>query len=117
MRGPNYTLCPSPPPTPHQKVDSEQLILKDFISNPIQHTWIEANLYQQMALCSHVLAFSYSKWNTESGEKRLVLQAAEATVGQPVSEVRQFCRDATIGPAIPFLLIPTNHDVTESTAS
>ena len=53
----------------------------------IQHTWIEGNLYQQMALCSHVLAFSYSKWNTDSGEKRLVLQAAEATVGQPVSEV------------------------------
>ena len=56
--------------------------------NPIsQHTWIEGNLYQQMALCSHVLAFSYSKWNTESGEKRLVLQAAEANPGEPIAEV------------------------------
>jgi len=52
----------------------------------VKHPTIISDLHREMALVAHVLAFSASKWNSEAGESRLIVRAAEAKPGEQVAE-------------------------------
>ncbi|XP_043093753.1 dynein axonemal intermediate chain 7 [Puntigrus tetrazona] len=47
---------------------------------------IEHTVYEQMALMSSAVAFSWSRWNTQCGQEHLVLQACEQLEAGPVAE-------------------------------
>uniref|UniRef100_A0A671MSC0 Dynein axonemal intermediate chain 7 n=2 Tax=Sinocyclocheilus anshuiensis TaxID=1608454 RepID=A0A671MSC0_9TELE len=47
---------------------------------------IEHTVYEQMALMSSAVAFSWSCWNTQCGQEHLVLQACEQLEARPVAE-------------------------------
>ena len=58
-----------------------------FISIPSsQEDEIETLMYEQMALASSAFAFSWSRWNADCGEKRMIVRAAENLTTQPVDE-------------------------------
>ena len=42
-----------------------------------QDTDVENGLYQQMALTASHFAYSWSKWNNDSGTERIILQGCE----------------------------------------
>uniref|UniRef100_A0A8C2C0B7 Dynein axonemal intermediate chain 7 n=1 Tax=Cyprinus carpio TaxID=7962 RepID=A0A8C2C0B7_CYPCA len=47
---------------------------------------IEHTVYEQMALMSSAVAFSWSRWNSQCGQEHLVLQACEQLEAGPVAE-------------------------------
>ncbi|XP_016134205.1 protein CASC1 [Sinocyclocheilus grahami] len=47
---------------------------------------IEHTVYEQMALMSSAVAFSWSRWNTQCRQEHLVLQACEQLEARPVAE-------------------------------
>ncbi|KAK2892757.1 hypothetical protein Q8A67_012745 [Cirrhinus molitorella] len=47
---------------------------------------IEHTVYEQMALMSSAVAFSWSRWNAQCGQEHLVLQACEQLERGPVAE-------------------------------
>ncbi|NXD11064.1 CASC1 protein, partial [Nothocercus nigrocapillus] len=46
----------------------------------------EVKAYQQMALVASAFAFSWSKWNLESGEEQIVLKVSEHLKAEPVED-------------------------------
>jgi len=72
------------PKTPQQILwENFSLWLKTY---RVKHPWIISNLHREMALLAHALAFSWSKWNFEAGENRLIVRAAETALGHEVPE-------------------------------
>jgi len=73
------------------KTKSPQQILWDNFNEwltkyRVKHASVIQNLHREMALVAHVLAFSASKWNSEAGETRLIVRAAEAAPEETVAE-------------------------------
>ncbi|XP_072047400.1 LOW QUALITY PROTEIN: dynein axonemal intermediate chain 7 homolog [Amphiura filiformis] len=50
---------------------------KKYVSISEKDPDVENGLYQQMALTASHFAYSWSKWNTESGTERIILQGCE----------------------------------------
>uniref|UniRef100_A0A8C2A1Y1 Dynein axonemal intermediate chain 7 n=1 Tax=Cyprinus carpio TaxID=7962 RepID=A0A8C2A1Y1_CYPCA len=60
--------------------------LDKYISINLKDPLIEHTVYEQMALMSSAVAFSWSRWNTQCGEEHLVLQAYEQLESGSVAE-------------------------------
>ncbi|KAG1953377.1 dynein intermediate chain CFAP94, axonemal isoform X1 [Pimephales promelas] len=57
-----------------------------YVSINSKDPLIEHTVYEQMALMSSAVAFSWSRWNTQCGQEHLVLQACEQLEAVPVTE-------------------------------
>ncbi|XP_067283335.1 dynein axonemal intermediate chain 7 [Pseudorasbora parva] len=57
-----------------------------YVSVNSKDPLIEHTVYEQMALMSSAVAFSWSRWNTQCGQEHLVLQACEQLKAVPVAE-------------------------------
>ncbi|KAF4114651.1 dynein axonemal intermediate chain 7 isoform X3 [Onychostoma macrolepis] len=57
-----------------------------YVSINSKDPLIEHTVYEQMALMSSAVAFSWSRWNTQCGQEHLVLQACEQLEAGPVAE-------------------------------
>ncbi|TRY62242.1 hypothetical protein DNTS_020207 [Danionella cerebrum] len=57
-----------------------------YVSTNLKDPLIEHAVYEQMALMSSAVAFSWSRWNSKCGQEHLVLQAFEQLEAGPVSE-------------------------------
>lgn len=57
-----------------------------YVSINSKDPLIEHTVYEQMALISSAVAFSWSRWNTQCGQEHLVLQACEQLEAEPVAE-------------------------------
>ncbi|XP_048010908.1 dynein axonemal intermediate chain 7 isoform X1 [Megalobrama amblycephala] len=57
-----------------------------YVSINSKDPLIEHTVYEQMALMSSAVAFSWSRWNTQCGQEHLVLQACEQLEAEPVAE-------------------------------
>ncbi|XP_056604643.1 dynein axonemal intermediate chain 7 isoform X2 [Triplophysa dalaica] len=57
-----------------------------YVSINSKDPLIEHTVYEQMALMSSAVGFSWSRWNSQCGQEHLVLQACEQLEAGPVAE-------------------------------
>ncbi|XP_070551634.1 dynein axonemal intermediate chain 7-like isoform X2 [Ptychodera flava] len=62
---------------------------KKYVSISEKEDLTEEGVYQQMALTASHFAFSWSKWNAESGTEKIVVQGTELLQDEPVIERRK----------------------------
>ncbi|XP_055046477.2 dynein axonemal intermediate chain 7 [Misgurnus anguillicaudatus] len=58
----------------------------NYVSINPKDPLIEHTVYEQMALMSSTMAFSWSRWNSQCGQAHLVLQACEQLKAEPVAD-------------------------------
>lgn len=56
----------------------------------MQDLKLEKNIYEQMALTSSSFAYSWSRWNSDCGKEKIVVQATELQRDEPPMEVKAF---------------------------
>lgn len=57
-----------------------------YVSIQNKHPLIEERMYEQMAMSSSAMAYSWSKWNGETEREQIVFQAAESLEDEPLLE-------------------------------
>ncbi|XP_070553155.1 dynein axonemal intermediate chain 7-like isoform X9 [Ptychodera flava] len=62
---------------------------KKYVSISEKEDLTEEGVYQQMALTASHFAYSWSKWNAESGTEKIVIQGTELLQDEPVIERRK----------------------------
>lgn len=52
-----------------------------------QEDWLEGSIYKEMALTASAFAYTWSKWNTDCGKDKIILQAIEQLQDEQPLEV------------------------------
>lgn len=62
-------------------VDAEK-----YVSLNMKDSTLEKNIYEQMSLTASAFAYSWSRWNSDCGKEKIVIQATEQETDEPPME-------------------------------
>ena len=71
----------------------------------MQDEKLENDVYQEISLTASAFAYSWSKWNAESGEDKIVLQTTEQLQDEMLLEVSH--DESNVGDAIKQMMLGT----------